>query len=251
MPSNYLPLYLDLERSISLRIEKYFPLTFLYLFPGLFLKSFLYYREHKRDIYCIHAHGLVAAFIVKILNILFPRKRCIVSTHAVYNLTSRPLLAKLFKFVLNDFDAILAVSEISKRELTKIGLEEDRLKVHPNWIQTDRFIPLEKPDPQIIPNIKETFNVLFIGRLLEIKGVGLFLEAAQALPQIGFHVVGNGPLEEEVKSKMSVLKNLYYYGILNQNDPAEFKKLLTFLRCHFTHTSSKNEQSGPNVIPFF
>ena len=77
-----------------------------------------------------------------------------VSTHAVYYLAERPLLAGLFKFVLKDFDKILAVSDVSKNELIKIGLDANKVSVHPNWIPTEIFKPLNKVDRNVLPNIK-------------------------------------------------------------------------------------------------
>lgn len=208
------------------KLEKYFPLEFLYLFPGLFIKSFFYYLKHKNEISCIHSHGLVAATIVKLLNLLVGKKRCVASTHAVYHLTSRPILASLFKFVLHGFDKILAVSEVSKEELIKIGLDANKVAVHPNWIPTEIFKPLDNVDYNVLPKIKEAFNLLFIGRLIEMKGIKLFLDAAQALPNIGFHIVGNGPWEDDVKSFAATHSNVYYYGILRQTDPGDFNKIL-------------------------
>jgi glycosyltransferase involved in cell wall biosynthesis len=208
------------------KLEKYFPLLFLYLFPGLFITSFLYYRQHKDEITCIHAHGLTAAFIVKLLNSIFGKRRSVVSTHAVYQLVERPLLANLFRFVLHDFDKILAVSEVSKQELIKIGLDAKKIEVHPNWIPTEIFKPLSKVDYKVLPEVKEKFNVLFIGRLIDIKGIRLFLDAAHAIPNIGFHIVGNGPLENEVKNRTSDHTNIYYYGILKQTAPRDLNKLI-------------------------
>jgi glycosyltransferase involved in cell wall biosynthesis len=216
------------------KLEKYFPLTFLYLFPGLFVKSFIYYSKNKNEIDCIHAHGLVAASIVKLLNLILGKKRSVVSTHAVYHLTERPLLAKLFIFVLKDFDKILAVSEVSRNELIKIGLDENKVAVHPNWIPTEIFKPLDTVDFSVLLKIKESFNLLFIGRLNEMKGIKLFLDAAKALPDIGFHIVGNGPMENEVKTQASLVNNIYYYGILKQTNGDDFKKILNlYTLCNY------------------
>ncbi len=216
------------------KLEKYFPLEFLYLFPGLFIKSFIYYVKHGNEISCIHAHGLVAASIVKLLNLLFGKKRSVVSTHAVYYLPKRPVLAGLFKFVLHGFDKILAVSEVSKKELIAIGLDADKVSVHPNWIPTELFSPLNEVDYSVLPKIKENFNVLFIGRLIESKGIKLFLDAAGFLPDIGFHVVGNGAWENEVKSRAVAHSNIYNYGILKQTNSDDFNKLLNlYTLCNY------------------
>ena len=73
-----------LGMGIFPKLEKYFPLQFLYLFPGLFVKSFIYYLKNHRVIDVIHAHGLAAATIAKILKMLY-KKKIIMSTHAIYS----------------------------------------------------------------------------------------------------------------------------------------------------------------------
>jgi glycosyltransferase involved in cell wall biosynthesis len=157
---------------------------------------------------------------------MFGKKRSVASTHAVYHLTERPLLASLFRFVLRDFDKILAVSKVSKDELIKIGLDANKVAVHPNWIPTEIFRPLNEVDYKVLPKVKETFNVLFIGRLIESKGLKLFLDASRSLPDIGFHIAGTGPLENEVKDQADLHKNVYYYGSLKTTLAEDLKKIL-------------------------
>lgn len=216
------------------KVEKYFPLSFLYLFPGLFIKTLSYYSKHRKEISVIHAHGIASAAIVRILNMLFPKKRSIVSTHAIYNLVNRPLLAKIFKFTLSDFDKVLAVSEVSKNELIGIGLNSQKVAVHPNWIPTDKFLAPTQIDTSLLLDSSHRFNVLFIGRLLETKGIGLILETAKHLQEVGFHIVGNGPKEDEVRQQASHSSNLFYYGVLNQNNPDDFNKIINlYAYCNY------------------
>ena len=126
--------------SLFNKFEKYFPLQFLYLFPGLFLFSLKYFLKNYQTIDCIHAHGLIAATITSILDFIHPTNT-VVSTHAVYDFTHRRLLSSIIIKVLSTFNQILAVSEISKDELISIGIPSNKLNVHPNWIDTNYFRP--------------------------------------------------------------------------------------------------------------
>jgi glycosyltransferase involved in cell wall biosynthesis len=207
------------------KLEKYFPLVFVYLFPGLLIKSLVYYLKEHKSIDCIHAHGFVSAVIARVLQ-WFHTKRIVVSTHAIYDLKNRTLLRFMIRNLLIGFDKVLAVSEVSKNELISIGIPAERVEVHKNWIDTQLFSPREKESAKSQLGIKEEFNVLFVGRLIEKKGILLFIEAAKRIPSVGFHIVGNGPLEETVRQAVMGANNIHYYGILRQSDLAEKEKLI-------------------------
>ena len=63
-----------------------------------------------------------------------------------------------------------------------------------------------------------TTNVLFVGRMVESKGVGDLLEVAESLEQsntdLQFHFVGSGKLA----SKAKVLTNCTYHGVKSKED---------------------------------
>jgi glycosyltransferase involved in cell wall biosynthesis len=127
----------------------------------------------------------------------------------------------LVKQILIGFDKVLAVSEVSKEELIKMGIAVGKLAVHPNWIDTDIFKPINQD------RSKFEKNVLFgVGRLIEKKGILLFLEAATLMPEINFHVVGGGPLEDTVKDYAQKNPNIKFYGVLMQNEPAALEKMV-------------------------
>lgn len=213
------------------KLEKYFPLVFLYLFPGLFVSTAKYYIKNHSDIHAIHAHGFAAAAIVRILTFIYP-KNSVVSTHAVYNFEKRKFLGAIIRVVLSGFNTILAVSEVSRKEIIKMGFAPERVKVHPNWIDTNVFKILSE-DKRLI-SIPKGFNILFLARLIELKGTRLLLQAAKALPEINFHILGNGPMEEEVKEYSLTNNNIIYHGVFSQFKPDELEKLIyLYNRCDF------------------
>ncbi len=207
------------------KIEKYYPLTFLYLFPGLFIWSLIYYLKHYKDIYCIHAHGLVSALIAVLLSKIHI-KRVVVSTHAIYSFKDRKLLSRLVKFILKSCDGLIPVSEMSKKELIEMGIEENRISVFVNWMDTEIFKPYNKNEVKRELNIPYKYNFIFVGRLLEKKGIKLFLETGEKYKDYGFHIVGGGDMEGEVREKASRNKNIMYYGFLRHSSEEEMKKLV-------------------------
>lgn len=166
------------------KLEQYFPLQFMYLFPGLFLKSLIYYIRNYSKVDVIHAHGLVAATIAVILKHIH-RVRIVLSTHAIYDFKRRNLLSFFVKKILSPFDKILAVSVVSQRELIDMGFDEEKVGYFRNWVDTELFSPhkvlLHEPGAK-----NNEFNILFVGRFIPQKGVRLILEAASVLPHIKF-----------------------------------------------------------------
>ena len=203
------------------KLESFFPLVFLYLFPGLFYKSLRVYFFNRKKINVIHAHGLVSAVIAKFIAKI-SRKRSVVSTHAIYNLKERKLLSMLVKWVLCDFDTILAVGEPSKLELIDIGLSSNKVKVHPNWIDINEFTPLDRAVCRNKIGLSaDDFVALFLGRMIEKKGVLIMLEVAKKTTKnIKFVFAGDGPLSDRVLEESRSNKNIVYLGRIEESEKA-------------------------------
>jgi glycosyltransferase involved in cell wall biosynthesis len=72
----------------------------------------------------------------------------------------------------------------------------------PNGIDTDRFRP---PAPEERASSRKELGlgdservVLFVGRLVEKKGVDIFLRVCRLMPSVKFLLVGDGPLAEDI-----------------------------------------------------
>jgi glycosyltransferase involved in cell wall biosynthesis len=200
------------------RLEPYFPLVFVYLFPGLFLKSLRIYLRDRKRIDVIHAHGFVAAAIARILAAI-AKKRIVVSTHAIYRLNRRKALAPLVRFLLRGFDVILAVGEPSRRELASIGLPEGKIRTYFNWVDTGRFKPIDRLACREQLGLgRDEFVVLFAGRLLEIKGINTLLEAARETDKdVRFVFVGEGPMAGPIESAARMNGKVVFWGKLTED----------------------------------
>ena len=77
---------------------------------------------HHQDFRTVHAHGFAAAFIARILKLIFPHLNIIISTHFIYQkLDRRTVSGKLFKWVFSAADTILLISQKSGSELVSLG----------------------------------------------------------------------------------------------------------------------------------
>lgn len=208
------------------KLENNFFLSFAYLFPGLFLKSFVFFVRRPNEINCVHAHGMAAAAMAKVISWVFP-VRIVVSTHAVYRFPQRKILKILIRWVLSSFDEILAVSEISKKELIQIGLNKKMIFVHKNWIDLKIFFSREREKCKKELKLKKKV-VLFVGRMIKIKGIDFLLSAAEKFPEIEFVFIGDGPMRSTVENLTGRLKNVSYIGRLSQNKNAELERLIKY-----------------------
>jgi len=206
------------------RLERYFFLEFFYLTPMLFLGTITFMLRNNTRVNIIHAHGFNAAFVAKFVAKIF-KKKGVASTHAIYNLRERPLLAKLVKWVLSSFNTVLVLSEASRAELENIGLNKNRLRTYTHWIDQMMFRPLDKQDCKKKLKLDDKFVVLYVGRLSEGKGVRLLIRVAgrfgKVKNDINFVFVGHGQLHSEVESAARNLENVKYLGIITGNMLAE------------------------------
>ena len=196
------------------KLEPYPLLEFIYLTPMLLGYSLFFFFRYGNEVDVIHAHGLNAAFVAKVLARLF-RKRAVVSVHAIYDLPKRSMLARLMRVTLSSFDVVLTLAVRSKMELIGIGLDSGRIRVFTYWVDQNVFRPMNKAECKMGLELGDEFVVLFVGRLLEIKGVKVLIEVARRLTDVKdvlFMFVGDGPLADEVRAASDDSGNIIYVG---------------------------------------
>lgn len=184
-------------------------LEFIYLLPGLFLATLFVLFLKKIDV--IHAHGLVAGFVAVVWGKLFC-KRVIISTHSIYHFSKSGLYRNFAKWIFTSADKSLGLSKQATDEIRSLGIPANKVGNFTYWIDTKKF--------QIKKNLgwKDKFTVLFVGRLVEEKGVNELLESVKVWnDDIILKIIGSGPLENEVKRVAAKYKNVEFLGIVDQD----------------------------------
>ncbi|MDP8233786.1 MAG: glycosyltransferase family 4 protein [Candidatus Saelkia tenebricola] len=176
------------------KFEPYPLLQSIYLVPRLLISVIGFMLKHKNDIDIIHAQGVSAAFVARITKFFF-RKKIVVSTHAVYgwlyNMKQGSFFARIIKCIFNGFDQVLTLSEQSRNELIKIGVNPEKVVTYRYWVNQDVFKPKDIP--------RSKFKVLFVGRLIEIKGILTLIKVARKNKDMTFVFIGEGPLLGRIK----------------------------------------------------
>lgn len=202
--------------NIFHKLTPYPVLEFLFLFPGLFLMTLIVLIRHP-GVDVIHCQGLVPSAVGVFMKFLF-QKRVISSTHNLYFFPKRglyPFFARLF-FSLTD--KVLTPTVFAKEELVKIGVSPKKVTIFHYWIDLEIFSP--KGKLKLKKKLKwGKFTVLFVGRLIETKGVKLLLEILPKLnKKIQLVIIGTGPLTNEIKRAEKNFLNLKYLGGIENND---------------------------------
>jgi phosphatidylinositol glycan class A protein len=212
-------------KNIFHKIEKFPFFDFLYLTPYLFIRTFFWLLFNKDKINVIHAQGFNAALIGIVLKKIF-HKRLVVSTHAIYELDKSSTTAKRIAWILNQADKILCVSERSYNEVLSFGCSKNKLARYTYWINLNLFkphvqshssasvvMPAEAGIQTKIHNSKP-FTILFVGRLIEKKGIRVLAKVAAALPQYNFVFIGTGPEDIFLQQTAQKLKNIHFLGAI-------------------------------------
>jgi len=103
-------------------------------------------------------------------------------------------------------DRYIAPTKFVKDEMIKKGFEAQRIRVLPFGIEAQKITPAVGWDHGY---------VLFVGRLVEEKGVWILLRAAKVLPHIKFKIVGTGPETEKLKYAARALSNVEFVGFVS------------------------------------
>lgn len=196
------------------KLVSYPILEFAYLVPGLFVITPLVIIFNKPDI--IHAHGISAAvsgaFWGKIFNI-----RTVVSLHSIYSFPKMGLYHSFVKLIFQNCDFVLSLSKKSNVEVRSLGVHEKKLGVFTYWVDLQKFKRITSAKK--ILGWEKKFVVLFVGRLIEEKGIRQLIEAASLWDKkINLVIAGSGLLEGYILKQIKNLKNVSFAGKIDQDN---------------------------------
>lgn len=179
----------------------------------------------KEEIDYVHAHwiipqGLCAVLAKKVFNYKTP---VICTSHGgdLFALNGK-IMTCLKKWVLNNCEKITVVSDVMRDVLIDLGLPENKISIISMGVDlTKIFIPDEK-------GTKQKDLLLFVGRLVEKKGVRYLIDAINIVqashPGVRLLIVGDGPERKglELKTqKLGLKEKVSFLGAKIQYDLIE------------------------------
>ena len=195
--------------GLVFRLENYAILRILYIGLGLFTDTFIFLFKHSKEIETIHVHGFIAALWSLPLAKIF-RKKIVIQTHVGFKFDKGSLMSQIIKQVLIRSDKILVLTKNAKAQLLKIGLSEKNIEIYHYWVDKDTFRKIN--NAREVLKWGKGFYVLFVGRLVEVKGVKTIVKLAKKLQDLTFVVAGSGPLSPYLEEESKKLKNLLFLG---------------------------------------
>ena len=196
----------------------YYFLVPLFILAQLW-KLILLLRKERFDL--IHAHWLIPQGLIAVLGLVLTKQRMplICTSHGSDLFALRgTLLQYLKRQVMNKSNALTVVSEAMKKTVENLGINQEKMQVISMGVDLKHLFT---PDEAVRRNDNE---LLFVGRLVEGKGLEILLEALPMVlnkkPEVRLTVVGGGPMEGELRElseRLNVSKNVDFLGMIEHS----------------------------------
>ncbi len=155
--------------------------------------------------------------------------------------TGRRYAARLAE-VIDQASALIAVSEFIADLLLQQGADAKKVRLLPIGIPTQAPAPTGEPRQ----------GVLFVGRLVENKGVADLFSAMASLGELGrsvpIDIVGDGPLASPLHDRAAELGlNVHFHGFLDRDAVAD-KMSRAAIFCAPSKTSLRGDAEGFGMV---
>lgn len=210
-------------KNIWQRTLRYLIMNCVFIVKALFLQADLLFVQSTPP-----TLGATAAIIKKIKGIPF-----VYALHDVFpdslisaGITVRNSLMWKFgrlveNFTYNNADKVIAISHDISGNIVKKGVSLDKVVVIPNWVESDKVIPVARKDNLLFKQLKldeNAFYIVYAGNLGHAQNIEVILKVASLLNDnsaIQFLIFGSGNQEKAYKdeAKRMQLKNLRFYPI--------------------------------------
>lgn len=165
---------------------------FAYLSPsyGLFDHGAICERVKKRRYYNVILHRCIKnSFLASALDAFA------YSFHSTFGLDERLV------------NRLIAPTEFVKNKFAEWGRNVFKMEVLPHFIDASLYEPSYPAGEEVV----------YVGRLSEEKGIGTLLAAMEKIPEVKLKVIGDGPMEKQLKDycELAQLKNVRFLGRLD------------------------------------
>ncbi len=230
---------------------------FLYLLVPFFLAGQLIavLKLIKRNRYdAIHAHWIIPQGLIAVLAQWISRKpiSILVTSHGgdLFALKGS-ILKKLKKWILDRADFTTVVSH-AMREYCISVLNQPANKVSVAPMGVDLLTAFIPP----IPSQTERNDLIFVGRLVEKKGVQFMIRAldiiAKKYPQIRLNIVGDGPLKPILQKEVEYLglipNTVFHGGLPNDHIPPMLQKAAISVMPSIVASNGDQEGLGLSAV---
>jgi colanic acid biosynthesis glycosyl transferase WcaI len=166
----------------------------------------------------------------------------------IQNRVLRAMALRVERWLLNRFDMVSSISRRMLERLAGKGVAQEKLKLLPNWIDTEQIKPVSsdatfRKEWGLQP---ESVVVLYSGSLGEKQGIGTLLQAAASLENeefIRFVICSDGPTFSRLMAAYSRLSNVIWRSLV----PAD--RLSALLSTADIHVLPQSADAADLVMP--
>ena len=199
----------------------------------------------------IHAHWLIPQGFIAALSLLITGKRVplLCTSHGgdLFALKGKGL-QRLKRWVMDKSATLTVVSKAMKKTVVDMGVAPDKVEVIPMGVDLKGLFT---PDPGVQ---RKTDELLFVGRLVEKKGVHFLLEAMPAVikkhPTVRLILAGSGPMEQELRQqaqRLHLSEKIDFSGMVSQTRLPELYRTATLAIFPFIVAKS-GDQEGFGLV---
>lgn len=191
-----------------------------FFFLGQWIAIIKLLRQYPIDV--IHAHWLIPQGILALMAKKGSKNKpaILCTSHGgdLYGLND-PISKAIKRYVIRNVDALVVVSSAMQDEVKKLVPDANVPTVAP--MGTD-LTNLFTPDKTIK---REKYQLLFVGRLVEKKGLKYLFQALPAIiqkyPDTCIYIAGTGPEQEALESlasELNITKSIHFLGRLSHQE---------------------------------
>lgn len=167
------------------------------------------FYSKKNDFDIIHVHFPFPLALFGIAMKFFSKKPLVMTCHGseVNMAKKNPIFKKIFNFILKYADFITVNSSFMKNEVEKI-IRNKNIEIIPMGAGIGDISDKSTEKKEL----KTKTNILFVGRLIEVKGVKYLIDALNLLDPEKFelHIAGDGPERENLEKNAP--ENVVFHG---------------------------------------
>lgn len=186
---------------------------------SLFFNLIIVTRKYNIDI--IHAHSTIPTGLIGVIVAKIMKKPVFITAHGmdINNFENSSFFKQLIKFSLNNCNKAIAVSSDLAEKMRYLGVDQDKIIILRNAVDTDKFKPTHIKTVRKNYDIKNNILILFVGYLDTFKGIfeliDAFYEVNTKNKNSMLMIIGEGPKEDELKKRVSnlgLVKSVIFTG---------------------------------------
>lgn len=123
--------------------------------------------------------------------------------------------------------SIIVITDTMKNNLLEKGVQDEKIQVISNWINTEEIKPVSRESNRIFDEFqidRSKYIVLYAGNMGEAQGAEIVLDVAEQLREqkdILFVIFGGGSGFEAAEKRAADMRNVFIHPLLPQNRVSE------------------------------